>query len=368
MKNRLLFLVLTVVLSIFAVLLCQTTNSEATGAPSDNTTIPNFNIDDQAQDEIKPLVHYVLLEPSAQSDNTTPNVITKFIGVSERENFQVTADENWYLDVDVNLPGWLYIYEYFPASANVEGKWIAYKWQLLQSGVWRLGPFIPGDDELEGQHICRTWFYSEGQWARENPDAEQNNLIYWTYSRGQPAEQPSIEISPQPTPTPVKEATLSDQLQRLIDEPLTLIIGPPVLVIIILFGLYMFWRYRRQKKNQDSLLLDKAELEHSSPTLPSGITRAKIALPNGMEIQLTDSKAIGRGNLARALGLDELGLISRRHFEIKYDSEQFYIEDLDSANGTMLNGTDISGKGAVILNNDDVIEPANTIRLKFHIL
>ena len=77
---------------------------------------------------------------------------------------------------------------------------------------------------------------------------------------------------------------------------------------------------------------------------------------------------IGRGDLARSLGLDELGLISRRHFEVRYEEKQFYIEDLKSANGTRLNGEDISGKGLVSLNNDDVIEPAGAIRLKFCVL
>ena len=77
---------------------------------------------------------------------------------------------------------------------------------------------------------------------------------------------------------------------------------------------------------------------------------------------------IGRGDLARALSLDDLVLISRRHFEVKLDDEQFYVEDLGSANGTHLNGEDISGKGPVSLNNDDIIELAGAISLKFHLL
>jgi pSer/pThr/pTyr-binding forkhead associated (FHA) protein len=103
--------------------------------------------------------------------------------------------------------------------------------------------------------------------------------------------------------------------------------------------------------------------------LPSAVARAKITSPNGIDIRLSGKgKVIGRGDLARALNLDDLGLISRRHFEIKLDDEQFYIEDLGSANGTHLNGKDISGKGPVGLDDGDIIEPAGAVQLKFHLL
>jgi len=43
--------------------------------------------------------------------------------------------------------------------------------------------------------------------------------------------------------------------------------------------------------------------------LQSAATSARIKIPNGLEIRFTgNSKIIGRGDLARALGLDELGL------------------------------------------------------------
>jgi pSer/pThr/pTyr-binding forkhead associated (FHA) protein len=50
------------------------------------------------------------------------------------------------------------------------------------------------------------------------------------------------------------------------------------------------------------------------------------------------------------------------------DDEQYYIEDLGSANGTHLNGKDISGQGPVGLDDGDIIEPAGAVHLKFHLL
>ena len=110
----------------------------------------------------------------------------------------------------------------------------------------------------------------------------------------------------------------------------------------------------------------EAITEEQSAVSPLPKLNAKILLPNNMEIELDGNNLImGRGDFARILNLDELGLISRNHFEIKPVNGQFYIEDLDSANGTMLNGEDIRGKGQTILNDSDVIELASAICLRF---
>ncbi len=370
MRSTVLFLAITLIFGALIMLLSQTASVGAVGAPTDNSTIPNFPIGDQAQDEIKPLVKYVRLGPTSQTKSTTPNVIPNFIGVSEQDKFKITATENWYLQVDINASGWLYIYEYFSVGEKFSGKWIAYKWQLPQSGLWKLGPFTASTDELEGQHIYRFWFYSDGLWAGEDPKSSNNILIYWTYSKGQPAEQPAGQILPQPPITSAKEATFLERLHGFITKPVVMVLSPLVLIAIVIVGLYMYRRYARRKRIQDTALLPvEEEPENAFAALPSATASAKIALPNGVELRLIgNSRVIGRGDLARALDLDELGLISRRHFEVKSEGEQFYIEDLDSANGTRLNGVDISGKGLVSLSTDDVIEPAGAIHLTFYVL
>ena len=150
-------------------LFSQTASVVAIGAATDNTTIPDVPTGDHAQDEIIPPVECVLLEPSSQPESTPPRFISTFVGVSDGHQFKVTGDENWHLDVDINMPGWLYIYDYFPFGESLQGQWIAYKWQLRESGVWRLGPFTASDNLPEGLHIYRIWFYSDGQWATEEP-------------------------------------------------------------------------------------------------------------------------------------------------------------------------------------------------------
>jgi hypothetical protein len=259
------------------------------------------------------------------------------------------------------MPGWIYIYEYFPPGGDFQGQWIAYKWQLPESGLWQLGPFTPVDNEPEGQHIYRIWFYSDGQWAAGNPDTPQNNLVYWTYSKGKPAE-------PVPPPSPVAPAqgpSFPATVLGIITRP---VVGASLLVVILALALLPV--YLRRWRSRDSVSSSgEAKTKELSAALLSAAPRAKIALPNGIDIQLSGkSRVIGRGDLARALSLDDLGLISRKHFEVKLDDEQFYVEDLGSANGTHLNGKDISGKGPVSLDDDDIIEPAGVVHLKFHLL
>jgi hypothetical protein len=359
MRNALLLLTFALIFGVFSALSLPTAPVGALGAPTDNTTIPNVPAGDQSQDEIKPPVEYVLLGPTSQSKNTPPNFIAGFIAASEQEEFTVTANENWYLDVDINTPGWIYIYEYFPVGGDFQGQWIAYKWQLLESGLWRLGPFTPVDNEPEGQHIYRIWFYSDGQWAAGNQDNPQNNLVYWTYSKGKPAE-PVLPPSPI---APAQEASFPATVFGIITRP---VLGACLLVVIL--GLALLPIYLRRRKSQDRLSSpDESEPEELSAALPSA-ARAKIVLPNGIDIHLAGKgRVIGRGDLARALSLDDLGLISRRHFEIKLDDEQWYVEDLGSINGTHLNGKDISGQGPVSLDDGDIIEPAGAIHLKFHL-
>jgi len=369
MRGRLLFLVFALIFSAAVMTLGHTAGVGAIGAPTDNITMPETPTADEARPEIKPPVNYALMGPSSQTESPPPGFASDFIGASKEDKFKVTGDENWYLDVDINMPGWLYICEYSPVNDSYQGKWIAYKWQLLESGTWRLGPFTAGDNEPEGQHVYRLWFYSDGQWAAENPDAPQNSLIYWTYSKGKQAEQPEEQIPPGPLPAPSEEAASGNRAYEFITRPLVLALGSLLLVVIVLLGIYMYWRYGRRRSKQDIESADEAETQELSAALPADVISARIVLPNGMEISLAGgSTVIGRGDLARALSPDELGLVSRKHFEIKSEDGQFYIEDMESANGTMLNGEDISGKGPVSLNDDDVIEPAGAIQLKFLLL
>ncbi len=74
-----------------------------------------------------------------------------------------------------------------------------------------------------------------------------------------------------------------------------------------------------------------------------------------------DDIKIGRGNECD-LTLDERQ-ISRQHIRIFRDDNQFYVEDLNSKNGTWLNGNQM--KGTRVLADGDEIHLALVIRVQF---
>ncbi len=335
----------------------------AMGAPTDNYTIPN-PVDDAQHKEIMPPVNFTLHSTTAQMSGAAPELTAAIQGTSAEGGADITGDEQWYLDVDINMPGWLYIYEYYPSTGDEQGRWIAYKWQLKEQGKWRLGPFRPGENEPEGQHIYRFFFYGNGQWAAGSSETQRSSLIFWNYSKGQ--EEPA---QPASASTPEQPAPPDNNLLKLITNPLFLLITPSIIVIIVLLGLFA----RRHLRERSSLqktgqqpLVELLEKPTMPPKLPAhGAALAILELPNGLKIRLGgESEIIGRARVARSLGLDELGTISKQHFKISFEDGKPFIEDINSLNGTKVNGTDIRGAGPVSLNDGDVIEMAGQTSLK----
>jgi len=402
----------------------------AVGAPADNYTIPDIPTDNTTPDEIKPAVNFLPEGPSSQGISAPPGVIAVLTSVPARDQNTITFNDTWYLDIDINAPGWLYIYEYYPKGSNPSGKWIAYKWRLKESGVWKLGPFSAADNEPEGQHIYRIWFYSGGQWASEDPQSQKNNVVTWTYSLDiPPLKIISFEINPpavkaeegtllfwdvqgassaeisgigtmagsggtlmikpaatttyvltirdasgktlsQSAMVTVRPLTFAEQAMKFLGNPVILIMAAAAVAIIVLAFILLRRKYATDGEAKETLPVPAPQLpEKLEKHQPQAAAKAVIQLPGGLEIRIAcDTQVVGRADLARGLEIDKLGLISRQHFRITFKEEQFYIEDLGSASGTRLNGTDIRERGDVSLTDDDLIEPAGAIKLRFRVL
>jgi serine/threonine protein kinase len=428
MRLSTLFTVLLCLAAVTAVIACLPVLAGAVGAPADNYTIPEIPTDNTTPDEIKPAVNFLPEGPSSQAKSAAPGVIAVLTAVPERYNSLITAGDTWFLDIDVNSPGWLYIYEYYPKGSDPGGKWIAYKWRLKESGVWKLGPFSAADAEPEGEHIYRIWFYSGGKWVSEDPQSQINNVISWTYSLNSPplkiisfeinppavnAEEgtllfwevqgaSSVEISgigtmagpggtlmikPAATTTYVltasdpggrtmsKSATVTvrplpfaEQAMKFLGNPVILIMAGATFAIIALGFVLLRRRRAAQSEAKETLSLPTLQPLEKPGGLPP--VSAKLPeLPGGLEIRIAhDTRTVGRADVARGLEIDKLGLISRQHFRITIREDQFYIEDLGTAGGTRLNGTDIRERGEISLKDDDLIEPAGVIKLRFRVL
>jgi hypothetical protein len=98
-----------------------------------------------------------------------------------------------------------------------------------------------------------------------------------------------------------------------------------------------------------------------------------LVFPDGSSIRELGSmyREFGRKDFESRLPKVQYGLISRKHFAIKasIDGNQlrYYIRDLGSRNGTLLNGVDIRDKGWIEIKDGDIISPAAVINLVFRV-
>jgi pSer/pThr/pTyr-binding forkhead associated (FHA) protein len=83
------------------------------------------------------------------------------------------------------------------------------------------------------------------------------------------------------------------------------------------------------------------------------------------DIVISENIIIGRRDIARFLDPDDLSCISKEHIRIILEDDDYFIEDLQSVNGTRLNGENIGGMGRVPLINKSIIDIAGAVQLLF---
>ena len=111
-----------------------------------------------------------------------------------------------------------------------------------------------------------------------------------------------------------------------------------------------------------------AELPEEPTTPTVRASYGKLALADNTEIQLTGPTTdIGRDNFSKLASEDTLNYVSRQHCRISTGEGKYFIEDLQSANGTKVNGVNIAGKGKQELNDGDRIDLADVVSLTFRV-
>lgn len=104
---------------------------------------------------------------------------------------------------------------------------------------------------------------------------------------------------------------------------------------------------------------------------PISQVTSKLILPSDREINITEKvQRFGRDDLLGAVSEEYAGYITRTeghryHFAIHQINNEFYIQDENSSNGTLLNRRDIRGQGYVKLNDGDIISPASVCDIRF---
>jgi hypothetical protein len=94
-----------------------------------------------------------------------------------------------------------------------------------------------------------------------------------------------------------------------------------------------------------------------------------LCFPDNSEAEIhSGTQIFGRVELARFVpSQTEASWISRKHFSITSDGNDFYILDDASLNKTTLNGEEITGKGRMLLHDGDQIAVAGVVMIRFAI-
>ena len=93
---------------------------------------------------------------------------------------------------------------------------------------------------------------------------------------------------------------------------------------------------------------------------------AKLILPDNKEFTINQYQRIfGREDFIGLLVVDDLLFIGKEHFKLTRMDDGFYIEDLNTKNGTIINGEDIQGLGKIKLKNNDEIAVAKILSIHY---
>jgi pSer/pThr/pTyr-binding forkhead associated (FHA) protein len=100
------------------------------------------------------------------------------------------------------------------------------------------------------------------------------------------------------------------------------------------------------------------------PAPPAGAPQAQLQLIKSSvaiasEFSVTNGKTLGRTMENDIILPDQY--ISRRHAQISYEGGTYFLEDLGSTNGTLLNNNDIKGTGKQALKDGDNIQLGTTL-------
>lgn len=93
---------------------------------------------------------------------------------------------------------------------------------------------------------------------------------------------------------------------------------------------------------------------------------AKLILPDSNYLTITQGeRTFGRDDFLGSVMADELLFIGKEHFKLTRMDDGFYIEDLNTKNGTIVDGEDIKGQGKIRLNDGSQIMISQIFTVKY---
>jgi FHA domain len=127
-------------------------------------------------------------------------------------------------------------------------------------------------------------------------------------------------------------------------------------VVLIFIGGIIFF---------DRIYSTKRKIDQTTIIMRPHKLLGKLILPNGRDFVIKEyEKTLGREDFLGFTGADNLLFIGKKHFKLFKLDDGFYIEDLNTKNGTKINGGDIRGLGKIKLKNGDEITIAR-IKIRY---
>lgn len=131
-------------------------------------------------------------------------------------------------------------------------------------------------------------------------------------------------------------------------------------IMAVVAGLIIEYAYRKFSPKSKMLKTTATHCETDDDSF------AKLILPNNNNIIVNGAERImGREDFIGIFATDKLLFIGKDHFKITREQGCFYIQDLNTKNGTMVNGELLQGSEKRKLENGDEITIAQTMTIKY---
>jgi pSer/pThr/pTyr-binding forkhead associated (FHA) protein len=119
-------------------------------------------------------------------------------------------------------------------------------------------------------------------------------------------------------------------------------------ILAIIAGLFIEVAYRKYSP--------KSKFSQTTVYMEPQKLLAKLILPDKNFLTISDKQqTFGRDDFLGSVVSDQLLFIGKEHFKISRREDGFYIEDLNTKNGTIVNGEEIKGQGKIRLVNESQI-------------
>jgi hypothetical protein len=132
------------------------------------------------------------------------------------------------------------------------------------------------------------------------------------------------------------------------------------IIMAAIAGLIIDVLYRKYSPQSKIL---KTTVTH---TPNNNLSYAKLILPNNNNIVVDGAeKIIGREDFVGVISTDKLLFIGKDHFKITKDNDSFFIQDLNTKNGTEVNGEKLIQNEMKLLSSGDDIMVGKTLSMRY---